>query len=316
MHVFAVVAGAQHGHLGLAQAKLLRAPLQAHIAHLLIRPGDTVQAGQVLLVLEAMKMEHEVLAPQAGVVRECFFAAGESVTKDDVLLVIQLGAEAPTPLASTDGRTPKAGLVHTLLTPMAPAVQDAPTPMHATEQAPSERPDLAHALARHAFTLDASRPAAVAKRHALGLRTARENLADLCDPGSFSEYGALAVAAQSQRRSHDDLVRNTPADGLVCGTAAVGGAPCLVMAYDATVLAGTQGMRNHQKTDRMLGIALAHKLPVILFAEGGGGRPGDVDMPIVAGLHVATFASFARLNGQVPVLGIAAGRCFAGTAAL
>ena len=294
----------------------LRAPLQAHIAHLLIRPGDTVQAGQVLLVLEAMKMEHEVLAPQAGVVRECFFAAGESVTKDDVLLVIQLGAEAPTPLASTDGRTPKAGLVHTLLTPMAPAVQDAPTPMHATEQAPSERPDLAHALARHAFTLDASRPSAVAKRHALGLRTARENLADLCDPGSFSEYGALAVAAQSQRRSHDDLVRNTPADGMVCGTAAVGGAPCVVMAYDATVLAGTQGMRNHQKTDRMLGIALAHKLPVILFAEGGGGRPGDVDMPIVAGLHVATFASFARLNGQVPVLGIAAGRCFAGNAAL
>jgi enoyl-CoA hydratase/carnithine racemase len=75
-------------------------------------------------------------------------------------------------------------------------------------------------------------------------------------------------------------------------------------------------MRNHQKTDRMLGLALQHKLPVILFAEGGGGRPGDVDMPIVAGLHVATFASFARLNGQVPVLGIAAGRCFAGNAAL
>jgi acetyl-CoA carboxylase carboxyltransferase component len=39
-------------------------------------------------------------------------------------------------------------------------------------------------------------------------------------------------------------------------------------------------------------------------------------MPIVAGLHVATFASYARLNGQVPVVGIAAGRCFAGNAAL
>jgi acetyl-CoA carboxylase carboxyltransferase component len=170
--------------------------------------------------------------------------------------------------------------------------------------------------ARHAFTLDANRPEAVAKRHALGLRTARENLADLCDAGSFSEYGALAVAAQSQRRSMDDLVRNTPADGMVCGTATVGGTPCVVMAYDATVLAGTQGMRNHQKTDRMLGLALEHKLPVVLFAEGGGGRPGDVDMPIVAGLHVATFASFARLNGQVPVLGITTGRCFAGNAAL
>ncbi|MHB1249617.1 MAG: acyl-CoA carboxylase subunit beta, partial [Polaromonas sp.] len=74
--------------------------------------------------------------------------------------------------------------------------------------------------------------------------------------------------------------------------------------------------RNHQKADRMLGIALANKLPVLLFAEGGGGRPGDTDMPVVAGLHVGTFASYARLSGQVPVVGIVAGRCFAGNAAL
>jgi acetyl-CoA carboxylase carboxyltransferase component len=178
-------------------------------------------------------------------------------------------------------------------------------------------------LDRHAFTLDAARPDAVAKRHALGLRTARENIADLCDPGSFVEYGALAVAAQSSRRSRDDLVRNTPADGMVTGIGTINGqlfpqekASAAVLAYDATVLAGTQGMRNHQKTDRLLGIALRNKLPVVLFAEGGGGRPGDTDMPIVAGLHVTTFASFARLNGQVPVLGIVAGRCFAGNAAL
>ena len=124
------------------------------------------------------------------------------------------------------------------------------------------------------------------------------------------------MAAQSQRRTLDDLVRNTPADGMVCGTATIHGAACVVMAYDATVLAGTQGMRNHQKTDRMLGLALQNHMPVVLFAEGGGGRPGDVDMPIVAGLHVATFASFARLNGQVPVVGITTGRCFAGNAAL
>ncbi|MCF8211628.1 MAG: biotin carboxylase, partial [Rhodoferax sp.] len=156
----------------------------------------------------------------------------------------------------------------------------------------------------------------VAKRHAQGLRTARENIADLCDAGSFTEYGALAIAAQRGRRSEDDLVRNTPADGMVTGIGTVHGAQVVAMAYDATVLAGTQGMRNHQKTDRMLGLALENKLPVVLFAEGGGGRPGDVDMPIVAGLHVATFASFARLNGQVPLVGIAAGRCFAGNAAL
>ncbi len=178
-------------------------------------------------------------------------------------------------------------------------------------------------LARQAFTLDAQRPEAIAKRHARGQRSARENIADLCDADSFVEYGALALAAQSQRRSHDDLVRNTPADGMVTGIGSVNAARfgpqcsrCAVLAYDATVLAGTQGFRNHQKTDRLLGIAARESLPVVLFAEGGGGRPGDTDMPIVAGLHVPTFASFARLSGKVPVVGIAAGRCFAGNAAL
>ena len=163
-------------------------------------------------------------------------------------------------------------------------------------------------------TLDAARPDAVQRRHALGLRTARENIDDLCDAGSFIEYGALAIAAQRTRRSHEELVRNTPADGMVTGIGSINGvlfgaepARSVVMAYDATVLAGTQGLRNHQKTDRMLGIALQQRLPVVLFAEGGGGRPGDTDMPIVAGLHVTTFASYARLSGQVPVIGIVAG---------
>ncbi|HEX7435174.1 MAG TPA: carboxyl transferase domain-containing protein, partial [Caldimonas sp.] len=147
--------------------------------------------------------------------------------------------------------------------------------------------------------------------------------ADLCDPGTFIEYGALAIAAQRSRRTLDDLIRNTPADGMVTGIGGVNGAAhgteasrCVVMAYDATVLAGTQGMRNHQKTDRMLGIALDQRLPVVLFAEGGGGRPGDTDAAVVAGLHVGTFASYARLSGRVPVLGIVSGRCFAGNAAL
>jgi acetyl-CoA carboxylase carboxyltransferase component len=182
--------------------------------------------------------------------------------------------------------------------------------------APAERADLKKIQDRLAFTLDAQRPEAVAKRHATGLRTARENIADLCDAGSFVEYGALAVAAQSRRRSADDLMRNTPADGMVTGIGCIHGQRVVVMAYDFTVLAGTQGMRNHQKTDRMLGIALQNKLPVVLFAEGGGGRPGDVDVAIVAGLNLATFASFARLNGRVPVVGVVAGRCFAGNAAL
>nr|HET7857887.1 carboxyl transferase domain-containing protein [Caldimonas sp.] len=159
--------------------------------------------------------------------------------------------------------------------------------------------------------------------HALGMRTARENIADLCDAGSFVEYGGLAYAAQRRRRELDDLLRNTPADGMVTGIGTVNAATfgaerarTVVMAYDATVLAGTQGMRNHQKTDRLLAIAHAQRLPVVLFAEGGGGRPGDVDVPVVAGLHVPTFASFARLSGRVPIVAVVAGRCFAGNAAL
>jgi acetyl-CoA carboxylase carboxyltransferase component len=185
------------------------------------------------------------------------------------------------------------------------------------------RADLQRVIDRHAPTLDAARPDAVARRRALGLRTARENVADLCDPGSFIEYGALAVAAQRSRRSAEDLVRNTPADGMVTGIGGVNGAlfgperaRTVVMAYDATVLAGTQGFRNHHKTDRMLSIAADNQLPVVLFAEGGGGRPGDTDVPVVAGLYVGTFGSYARLSGRVPVIGIAAGRCFAGNAAL
>jgi acetyl-CoA carboxylase carboxyltransferase component len=185
------------------------------------------------------------------------------------------------------------------------------------------RADLQRVIDRHAWTLDAARPQAVARRRQRGLRTARENIADLCDADSFIEYGALAIAAQTRRRSVEDLVANTPADGMVTGVGSVNGlifgserARTAVMAYDATVLAGTQGMRNHAKTDRLLDLALDHKLPVVLFAEGGGGRPGDVDSDVLAGLHFKTFACYAALSGQVPVVGVVAGRCFAGNAAL
>ena len=270
----------------------------------LVQPGEAVAAGDVLLILEAMKMEHEVHAPQAGRVQFHFYAAGEAVAEGDLLSNLELLAHIPQGLEAE--KTNKI--------PSQPGASPAPPAL--PDHADAPRADLRKVQQRHAYTLDASRPEAMAKRHAQGLRSARENVADLCDAGSFVEYGALAVAAQSRRRSADDLVQNTPADGMVTGIGCVNGQRTVVMAYDATVLAGTQGLRNHQKTDRMLGIALQNQLPVVLFAEGGGGRPGDVDMPIVAGLHVATFASFARLNGQVPVVGIVAGRCFAGNAAL
>ncbi len=277
----------------------IRSPLQAQVVEWQVQPGAAVAAGELLVTLESMKMEHEVRAPSAGCIRELFFAPGETVNAGQVLLWYDALAEATGPAD-------------------APMPEMAPSPAGATIRA-----DLRRVIDRHAFTLDTNRPEALAKRHALGLRSARQNIAELCDDGSFIEYGALAVAAQQTRRSAEDLIRNTPADGMVTGIGNINGrlfgaeqSRCVVMSYDATVLAGTQGMRNHQKTDRMLGIALQNKLPVVLFAEGGGGRPGDVDMPVVAGLHIATFASYARLNGQVPVVGIVAGRCFAGNAAL
>jgi acetyl-CoA carboxylase carboxyltransferase component len=277
----------------------VHAPMACTVVEIAVGVGQVVRAGQTLLILEAMKMEHEVHADGDARVLEVAARAGDLVAEGEVLLR----------LAASTGGDARPGPL--------PVVG-----VHADDGV-APRADLQDVRARHAATLDAARPAAIAKRHALGLRSARENLADLCDADSFVEYGALALAAQRSRRSLDDLIANTPADGMVTGIGGVNGAlfgperaRCVVMAYDATVLAGTQGMRNHQKTDRMLGIALQQKLPVVLFAEGGGGRPGDVDMPIVAGLHVTTFASYARLSGQVPVVGIVAGRCFAGNAAL
>ena len=280
----------------------IHAPTACTVVEVHATLGQGVRAGQTLLIVEAMKMEHEIRAASDGRVLELLAAVGEAVAEGELL--IRLGADAGTATSAA-------------------ADDPAAAASTAAEGEAGLRDDLRQVLARHAVTLDAQRPDAVAKRRATGQQTARENLAQLCDEGSFIEYGALAIAAQRSRRSLDDLVRNTPADGMVTGIGSINGTlfgpdktRCVVMAYDATVLAGTQGMRNHQKTDRMLGIALQQRLPVVLFAEGGGGRPGDTDMSIVAGLHVTTFASYARLSGQVPVVGVVSGRCFAGNAAL
>jgi len=177
--------------------------------------------------------------------------------------------------------------------------------------------------ARLHATRDAGRPEAVAKRRKTGQRTARENIADLVDEGTFIEYGALALAAQRNSRSIEELVKLSPADGLICGIGAVNGAlfdearsRAMVLAYDYTVFAGTQGVIGHRKMDRMLALAERHRLPIVLFAEGGGGRPSDADVQTVAGLDTPTFLSFAALSGLVPRVGIVSGRCFAGNAAL
>lgn len=178
------------------------------------------------------------------------------------------------------------------------------------------RDDLRELLRRRALTEDAARPEAVQRRHERGGRTARENVTDLIDEGSWVEYGRYVVAAQSRTRERSDLIARTPADGLVAGTATVDGNPVAVLAYDYTVLAGTQGLRGHRKADRMFDLIDAQRLPVVFFAEGGGGRPSDTDVPVVSALDFHSFALWARLSGKVPRIAIVNGACFAGNAVI
>src|SRR6476469_7381735 len=186
-----------------------------------------------------------------------------------------------------------------------------------------ERDDLEQLLSRRALTQDDARPDAVEKRHERGGRTARENLDDLVDPGSFVEYGRFAIAAQRGRREVEDLIARTPADGLIGGTARVNGdlfaperAACAVLSYDYTVLAGTQGALGHRKKDRLFELIERMRLPVVFYAEGGGGRPGDTDYPVVSALDTRAFALWAKLSGLVPRIAIVHGRCFAGNAVI
>jgi acetyl/propionyl-CoA carboxylase alpha subunit len=271
----------------------VRAPLQGRVVSIDVREGEAIAGGAQIAVIDAMKMEHVVVAAAGGTVKRICVAPEDIVVAQRPLVILELGENG-------------AAAHHV-------AVGD-PTAI---------RPDLEAVLARHAATRDEERPGAVARRRKTGRRTARENVDALCDPGSFVEYGALALPAQRGRRELNDLIENGPADGLIAGTGDINGhlfgpvrSRSLVLAYDYTVLAGTQGAANHRKMDRLLGIAERHRMPIVLFAEGGGGRPGDTDVRGVAHLDVMTFSSWAGLSGLVPRIGIVSGRCFAGNAAL
>ena len=267
--------------------EVLRAQLAGTVVE--VAPEGTEFAGGAqLVVLEAMKMQHVLTAPDAVCTVRTLVTPGQVVGTGDPLVVFtRTGAGAQAEGAG---------------------VRDL--------DLDRARADLDEVHRRHLLTLDEGRQEAIVKRHNQNRRTARENITDLVDPGSFVEYGALTLAAQRSRRSEDDLIANTPADGLVAGLATIGGAETVVLSYDYTVLAGTQGMRNHAKTDRVFDLAARRKLPVVLFAEGGGGRPGDTDLANIAGLDVPTFRTLGALSGQVPLVSIVSGRCFAGNAAL
>jgi len=272
----------------------VRSPMQGTVVEINVTVGDAVHAGQQLLVVEAMKMQHLMTAARGGIVRRLNVALSDTINEDHVLLIIDeadVGAE-------NMGVEEEIDLEHV-------------------------RPDLAEVHERIGFGKDDARPEAVAKRRKTGHRTARENIEHLCDGDSFIEYGSLAIAAQRSRRDLDDLIRNTPADGMVTGIGRVNGdlfdesqSRCAILSYDYMVLAGTQGIQNHRKKDRLFELAKKWELPVVLFAEGGGGRPGDTDIKFVAGLNCLAFTLFAQLSALVPRVGITTGRCFAGNAVL
>lgn len=271
-------------------------PLVGTVVAVKVRVGDTVDADTELVIIESMKMEHPVRAGTAAIVSQVLVAAGDTVSDTQTLVMISPRLSLP------DERK--------LIT-------------ESNENADAQRTDLLGYQQRRQRTTDTARPDAVRKRHERGQRTVRENISDLFDAGSFVEYGAFAIAAQRQRRNIDELIDRTPGDGLVSGLGTVNGAlfdlecsRCAVVGYDYTVLAGTQGFINHRKKDRLFDVVEKLRVPVVLFAEGGGGRPGDTDAPGVAGLDVMSFAAFARLSGLVPTIGIASGFCFAGNAAL
>jgi acetyl/propionyl-CoA carboxylase alpha subunit len=293
------------GSAGPDGAEPVVAMMQGTVAQLDVRVGDVVHPGQALAVMEAMKMEHVITAPAGGVVRDITVSAGDAVYEGAALLFIE---HQEVEGASADA---------------ADAVD-----------LDAIRPDLALIQERHALTRDEARPAAAAARHEQNQRTARENIAGLCDPGTFIEYGALGLPT-NMTRPREEVIRRYPADGMITGIGAVNGslfgdptARCAVLAYDYTVLAGTQGAINHRKTDRLLELAGEWKLPVVLFTEGGGGRAGqraavarnDAGEPIhnsVGGAaDVPTWRRLGRLSGLVPLVGVNSGFSFAGNAAL
>jgi len=270
------------------------APMQGTIVSLSVKEGDAVADGQPLLIMDAMKMQHEIKSPARGYVRRIAVEAGETVYEGHALLFVE-EADVEVKGAAVEE---KIDLDHV-------------------------RPDLAEYFERRAVTLDDRRPDAVARRRKTNQRTARQNLDDLVDPGSFVEYGAFAIASQRTRRTIEDLVEKTPADGLITGIGRINGSlfgpdksRVAVAHYDYTVLAGTQGKTNHHKKDRLFEIVEDQRIPLVFFTEGGGGRPGDVDVQSVAGLNTMAFHIFGRLSGVSPLVGINSGRCFAGNAAL
>ena len=320
----------------------VRAHVPGTVVRVPVTAGGAVQASSTVAVIESMKMEYVVEAGVDGTVGRVAVAPGDAVQAGDVLLTvavatgdgdgtdasaagpeneIEAAGDGPGSGDQPAGRPDRAGAGTGAAsddeTGAAEGVgADVVVAGPGSNGEEGVRADLAEVVERHRIGLDPARPQAVERRRRTGQRSARENVDDLCDPGSFVEYGPLVIAAQRRRRDLQDLIERTPADGLVAGVGTVDGRPTAILSYDYTVLAGTQGLQNHRKKDRLFEIIERQRLPVVFLAEGGGGRPGDTDAVGVSGLDCLAFALWGSLSGLVPLVGIASGRCFAGNAAI
>ena len=270
------------------------APLQSVFVAYEVNVGDSVLRGQELAVVEAMKMQHVIKAPCSGVIKELLVEAGATLDAEQLVMLIE--EQDTGDIEKTDKQVVDLDAI---------------------------RPDLQHLRDRIALTDDKARPDAIKKRHARNQRTARENIADLVDPESFMEFGQLVFAAQRRKKDKHTLMRSSPADGIITGFAAINGDlfaeqdhQVAVLSYDATVMAGTQGLLGHKKTDRFLEVANQRDIPLIFFAEGGGGRPNDSDFDDILGacLDCKTFYNFSQYKALK--ITINDGFCFAGNAVI
>ncbi|GHA04295.1 hypothetical protein GCM10008090_12030 [Arenicella chitinivorans] len=263
------------------------APLTGTVLEVHVTSGQAVNAGDLLILLESMKVHVRVDAEHAAVIDAVYAVPGAVIQRGDPLLKLSVpgtrAQQSTTPEAVSDAAHTSIAAFHK----------------------------------RVAKSLDSHRAEAVEKRHTKGYRSARENLAALCDPETFQEYGQFAVAAQRGRHDYETLKTTTAADGIITGIGQVNDQATAIVVNDYSVLAGTQGYYHHQKLDRILLVAEQQKLPVIMFTEGGGGRPGDTDITTVnSGLQCASFGSWAGLAGHVARIAVANGYNFAGNAAL
>ena len=269
-------------------------PMAAVLVSVDVIARQAVDKNHIIAVIESMKMQTAITASVAGLITDIKVSAGQTIQEGQLICKVVESSQSSNVLDTQE--------------PISDSVENA----------------LDQLNQQLAASLDSGRKKSIDKRHAKGYRTARENLRQLCDEGSFVEYGQLAVAAQRDRMSSEKLKAETAADGVITGLATINAqqfgeqaSQVAIIVNDYTVLAGTQGYFHHRKIDRMLDQAKRSYLPVVMYTEGGGGRPGDTDVKIqIAGLDVPTFASWASLSGQVPMIAVNNGYCFAGNAAL